>query len=109
MKLGCDARDRCRRQELAIGIYDEPIARPVEDDASARPVFVFVGSHDGAQGGLRRPVAAPVRPGFVMARAVGETIAVQLGLVQRATGGEQANFVARRLHQPEYSDVRRLA
>jgi hypothetical protein len=37
MKLGFDARDRCRCQELAIGVQNEQIARPVEDDASARP------------------------------------------------------------------------
>jgi hypothetical protein len=48
VKLGCDARDRCRRQQLAIGINDEQIARPVEDDASARPVFVFVKQRGGA-------------------------------------------------------------
>ncbi len=80
-KLGFEARDRCRCQELAIRINDEQIARPVEDDASARPVFVFVRPRQGAQGGLQSPVAAPVRPGFVMARAVGQTIAVRLGLV----------------------------
>jgi hypothetical protein len=33
VKLGCDARDRCRCHELPIGVQDEPIARPVEDDA----------------------------------------------------------------------------
>src|SRR5580704_5738175 len=27
------ARDRCRCHELPIGVQDEPIARPVEDDA----------------------------------------------------------------------------
>jgi hypothetical protein len=32
-----------------------------------------------------------VRPCFVMARAVGETIAIRLGLVQRAACGEQPN------------------
>ena len=69
--MGCDAADHCRGQELAIGIKDEQIARPVEDDAATRPVFVFVGPHDGAQGGIDSPVAAPVRPGFVVARAVG--------------------------------------
>jgi hypothetical protein len=69
IKLGFDARDHCRCQELAIGIKDEQIARPVEDDASARPVFVFVGPRNAAQGGIGGPVAAPVRPGFVMARA----------------------------------------
>jgi hypothetical protein len=42
MKLGFDAGDHCRGQEFAIGINDEQIARPVEDDASAWPVFVFV-------------------------------------------------------------------
>jgi hypothetical protein len=35
-------------------------ARPVEDDAAAWPVFVFVRSHDSAQGGIDRFVAAPV-------------------------------------------------
>jgi hypothetical protein len=40
--------------------------------------------HQGAQGGIDGPVAAPVRPGFVVARAVGQTIAVRFGLVQRA-------------------------
>jgi hypothetical protein len=69
-KLGFEARDRCRCQELAIRINDEQIARPVEDDASARPVFVFVRPHQVAQGGIHCPVAAPLRPGFVMARAV---------------------------------------
>ena len=92
MKLGCDAGDRCRRHELAIGVQDEQIARPVEDDASARPVFVFVRPRNAAQGGIDRPVAAPVRPGFIMAGAVGETIAVRLGLVQRTAGGEQPGF-----------------
>jgi hypothetical protein len=43
MKLGLDARDHCRCQQLAIGIEDKQVARPVEDDASARPIFVFVG------------------------------------------------------------------
>jgi hypothetical protein len=81
MKLGFEARDRCRCQELAIGIQNEQIARPVEDDASAWPVFVFVRLHQGTQGGLHSPVAAPVRPGFVVSRAVGQTIAVRLGLV----------------------------
>jgi len=32
MKFGFEARDRCRCQELAIGVDDEQIARPVEDD-----------------------------------------------------------------------------
>jgi hypothetical protein len=71
MKLGCDAGDRCRRHELAIGVQDEQIARPVEDDAAPRPVFVFVGSHDGAQGAIHSPVTTPLRPGFVVAWAVG--------------------------------------
>ena len=35
LKSGFDARDRCRGQELAIGVQDEQIARPVEDDAAA--------------------------------------------------------------------------
>ena len=109
MKLGCDACDHCRCHELAIGVQDEEIARPVEDDASARPVFVFAGSHDGAQGGIDRPVAASVRPGFVVARAVGQATAIRLGLVQRASRGEQMRFARRRLHYPENSDLRRLA
>jgi hypothetical protein len=71
MKLGCDAGDRCRRQELAIGVQDKQLACPVEDNASARPVFVFVQPHQGTQGGFHSPVAAPVRPCFVVARAVG--------------------------------------
>lgn len=50
MKLGFDARDRCRCHELSIGIQDEEIARPVEDNASARPVFVFARSDVGAKG-----------------------------------------------------------
>jgi hypothetical protein len=37
MKLGFDACDHCRRQELAIGVQDEQIAQPVKDDAAARP------------------------------------------------------------------------
>jgi hypothetical protein len=53
------------------------IARLVEDDASARPVFVFVGLHNCTQGGLDSPVTAPVIPGFVVARAVGQTIAAR--------------------------------
>jgi hypothetical protein len=73
MKVGFDARDRLWCHELAIGVQG---ARPVEDNAAARPVFVFVGLHQGAQGGIHNLVAAPVRPGFVMARAVGETIAI---------------------------------
>jgi hypothetical protein len=92
MKLGFDARDRCRCPELAIGVNDEQIARPVKDDAAARPVFVFVRPHQGAQDVIHSPVAAPVIPGFVVARAVGETIAIRLGLVQRAAGGEQPRF-----------------
>jgi len=75
MKLGFHAGDHFRRHELAIGVQDEQIARVVEDDAFARPVFVFIRPRDGAQGGIDSPVAAPVRPGFVMARAVGQTIA----------------------------------
>jgi hypothetical protein len=55
MKLGFDARDHCRCQELAIGINDEQIARPVEEDASARPVFVFVKPNHSAQGRINRP------------------------------------------------------
>ena len=43
-----------------------------------------------------------------MARAVGQAIAIRLGLIQRAIGGEQPRFVLRRLHHPENSDVRRL-
>jgi hypothetical protein len=39
MKLCLDACDDFRRHELAIGIKDEQIARPVEDDASSRPIF----------------------------------------------------------------------
>jgi hypothetical protein len=65
MKLGCDARDRFRREKLAVGVNDEQIARPVEDDAAARPVFVFRLLHDGAQGGIDSLVTA------VMAWAVG--------------------------------------
>jgi hypothetical protein len=45
-------------QEFAIGIQDELIARSVEDDASARPIFVFVRPHQGTQGGIHSPVAA---------------------------------------------------
>jgi hypothetical protein len=44
---------------------------------------------------------------FRSGRRVGQTIAVRLGLVQRATGGQQPRFAVRRLHQPENSDVRR--
>jgi hypothetical protein len=84
-------------------------SRAVEDDAAARPVFVFVRPHNGAQGGIDSPIAAPVRPGFVMARAVGQAIAIGLGLVQRAACGEQPRFVLRRLYQPEYSNLRRFA
>jgi hypothetical protein len=50
-------RPRCRGHEFAIRISDEQIARPVEDDASARPVFIFVGPHKGAQGAIHGPVA----------------------------------------------------
>jgi hypothetical protein len=71
IKLGFDARDRCRGQELAIGVEDEQIARAVEDHASARPVFVFVNPHQSAQGRIDSLVAAPRCLGFVMARAVG--------------------------------------
>jgi hypothetical protein len=71
MKLGLDVRDRCRSQDLAIGVQDEQIARPVEDDASARPNFVFARPHQGAKGGIHSLVPAPLRPGFEMARAVG--------------------------------------
>ena len=92
MKLGFDTRDHCRCQELAIGVHDEQIAHPVEDDAAARPVLVFVRPHYGAQGAIDSPVAAPVRPGFVMAWAVGQTIAVRLGLVQRTAFGKQLSF-----------------
>jgi hypothetical protein len=42
MKVGFDARDHFQREELAIGINDKQIARPVEDDAAARPVLVFI-------------------------------------------------------------------
>jgi len=59
MKLGFDTRDHCRCQELAIGVQDEQIAHPVEDDASARPVLVFVRPHNCAQGEINRPVAEP--------------------------------------------------
>jgi hypothetical protein len=85
MKLGYDARDRCRGQELAVGIQDEQIARPVEDDASARPVLIFVRPHKGTQGGIDSPVAAPACPSI-----------------------EQPRFTVRRLHYPEDSDVWRL-
>ena len=61
MKVGFYACDRCRCHELAIGIQNEQIARPVADNASARPVFVFVCPHHGAQGGLDSPVASPLR------------------------------------------------
>jgi len=106
MKLSFDACDHFPHHELAIGVQDEPIAHPGEDDASARPVFVFVRPHHGAQGGIHSPVAAPLRQGFVVARAVGETIAVRLGLIQRAACGEQPRFAVRGLDDPEYSDVR---
>src|ERR1700730_11503944 len=109
MKLDFDVRDRCRRDELAIGVQDEQIARPVEDDAAARPVFVFVRPHEGAQGAIDSFVAAPMSPSFVVAGAVGQTIAIRLGLIQRTTGGEQPRFASWRLHQPENSDVRRRA
>jgi hypothetical protein len=56
-----------RDQELAIGIGDELITRPVEDDASARPVFVFVCPHDGVHGWVHSPFAAPMIPCFVVA------------------------------------------
>ena len=92
MNVGFDAGDHCRRNELVVGINDKQLARPVEDNAPPRPVLVFVGPHQGAQGGIDSPVVAPVRPGFGVARAVGETIAVWLGLVQRTTCGEQPRF-----------------
>jgi hypothetical protein len=49
-----------------------------------------------------------VRPGFIVARAVGETIAIRLGLVQRTACGKEPRFARRRLHHPEYSEARRL-
>jgi hypothetical protein len=58
MKLGFDAGDHFRRQELAIGVQDEQIARPVEDDASARPIFVFVRPRQGAPRGITGLVAS---------------------------------------------------
>jgi len=39
------------------------------------------------------------------APAVGKTIAIRLGLVQRTTDGEQPRIALRRLHEPENSDV----
>jgi hypothetical protein len=92
MKLGFDACDRCRCHKLAVGVEDEVIAAAVEDDAAARSVFVFVRPHEGAQRGIQCPVTSPLRPCFVMARAVGQTIAVRLGLVQRTSCGEQLRF-----------------
>jgi hypothetical protein len=83
MKLGFDARDRFRCEELPIGVQDEQIARPVEDDAPARPVLVFIGLSNGAQGGIDRPVASPLPPCFIMAWAVGQAIAIGLGLVDQ--------------------------
>jgi hypothetical protein len=109
LKLSFDACDHFPRHELAIGVKNEQIARLVEDDAPARPVFVFVCLQQGAEDGIDRPVASPVSPGFVMARSVGQTIAIRLGLVQRTTGGEQSRFAVRRLRHPENSKVRRLA
>jgi hypothetical protein len=41
MKLCFDARDYCRRHELAIGIQEEQLARPVEDDASAQSSYSY--------------------------------------------------------------------
>jgi hypothetical protein len=81
MKLGCEARDHFRCLELPIGVKDEEIARPVEDNASARPVFVFIRPHNLAKGGIHGPVASPVCPGFVMVLAVGQALAIRLGLV----------------------------
>lgn len=89
MKLGCEARDHFRCLELPIGVKDEEIARPVEDNASARPRFVFVRPYDGAQGRIDSPGAAPVLPRFVVAPAVGETIALRLGLIQRKSESRQ--------------------
>jgi hypothetical protein len=92
MKLSFDAGDRRRRHKLAVDVKDKEIAWPVEDDAAARPVFVFIRPHEGAQRGIQCPVTSPLRPCFVMARAVGQTIAVRLGLVQRTSYGEQLRF-----------------
>jgi hypothetical protein len=39
-------------------------------------------------GGIDSPVASPMSPGFVVAGAESETIAIWLGLVQRTTCGE---------------------
>src|ERR1700719_2628879 len=109
MKLGLGARDHFRRQELAIGIQDEQIARPVEDDASARPSLILVGPSQSAPRGITSLVAASLCPCVVMARAVSETIAIRLGLVQQAAGGEEPRFAVCGLRHPENSEVRRLA
>ena len=52
MKSSFDTRECCRCQELAIGINDEQIARPVEDNAAAIPRRL----RETAPGDLARPV-----------------------------------------------------
>jgi hypothetical protein len=41
-----------RCQELAVGVKNEQLARPVEDNAAARPVFVFRRPHQEIQSGV---------------------------------------------------------
>ena len=60
-----------RCHELAISVQDEQIARPIEDDAPARPVFVFVRPHQGAQGGIIPVPRAPGRERERVARRCG--------------------------------------
>ena len=53
-------------KELAIGTHDEQIVRPID----ARPIFVFIGAHQGPQ---IRIVSSALRPG--MARPAGQLAA----------------------------------
>ncbi len=85
VKVGCDARQTVRREQLAIGVDDKALRRAVEDDPAARPGFVG-GCRAGECEEQRRlgSAAPPSCPGFVVAGGTAETVPAGLG------GGEGA-------------------
>jgi len=79
-----DLRNCLRPHQFAITIKNEAILRPIEDDATPRPILIFVATHDSSRGRVQFARLSPALPNFVMAGTEGQAIAIWLGLVQRA-------------------------
>ena len=73
-----------RPHQFAITIENEPILRPIEDDATARPILIFMGAHNRTRRRVQLARPSPALPNLVMAGTEGQAIAIWFGFVQLA-------------------------